>query len=288
MIISLSIMLFFLTLIGLSLGSFLNVVIHRLPRMIKQQWAHQCQAFISEKITSHVPSGQHHESYNLLLPHSHCPQCQHPLKIYHNLPIVSFCVLKGRCAFCHSPIPWQYPFVELGTLLLFMACYAIVGFSIQLPALLIFTTLLIPLCAIDLQEQLLPDVLTYLLLWCGLLTSCFSIFVDPTAAIVGVVTGYIFFWLTANIFKYITHRDGLGYGDCKLLAALGAWVGWQGLMWIVLIASLSGTLITLSLIALKQRKASSLIPFGPFLALGGWLTLINISWIQTWFQGING
>lgn len=285
MFIPVLLVIFLLTLAGLSLGSFLNVVIHRLPRMMEHEWTRQCQPLISEKIAPHEPSTTIDEPYNLLFPHSHCPRCKHRLKIRHNLPLLSFCFLKGRCAFCSNAISWQYPFVELSTLLLFILCYGIVGLTTQLPPLLIFTALLIPLCTIDLREQLLPDVLTYLLLWCGLLVNCFGIFVEPSSAIFGAAAGYSVFWLTANLFKKITHRDGLGYGDCKLLAALGAWVGWQGLVWVILIASLSGTLITLLLMALKRHKATHPIPFGPFLAVGGWITLVNLSWVQAWFEG---
>lgn len=279
--------LFLLALAVLSLGSFLNVVIHRLPLMMKWEWAHQCQQLISEKIALHKSPTDIEEPYHLLFPHSHCPRCKNRLKIQHNLPLLSFFFLKGRCAFCNNAISWRYPLVELGTLLLFMFCYAVVGLAPQLPGLLIFTTLLIPLCVIDLREQLLPDVLTYTLLWCGLLVSCFSLFVDPITAILGATTGYSVFWFTAHLFKKITHREGLGYGDCKLLAALGAWVGWQGLIWVIFIASLWGTLVTLLLMLLKRHKASHPIPFGPFLALGGWLTLINMPWLQEWLQGFS-
>ena len=274
-----------LSLTALSVGSFLNVVIHRLPRILEHEWTRQCRQWLPENTAPEKATSHDNPPYNLFFPASHCPQCKHTLRLKHNVPLLSFCFLKGRCAFCHNAISWQYPLVEFITLLLFMLCYAMVGLTSPLLPLLLFTSLLIPLCIIDLRKQLLPDLLTYGLLWCGLLTSCFSLFVDPTSAIFGATAGYGVFWLTANLFKRITHREGLGYGDCKLLAALGAWVGWQGLTWVILTASLSGIVVVVFLMALKRHKVTQPIPFGPFLAASGWLTLAHFSWIQRGFQG---
>lgn len=273
-----------LFLIGLSLGSFFNVVIHRLPKMIYYKWITHCEQCLKETSTKQEFIHFKDKPYHLLLPPSHCPHCQRTLKIYHNVPLLSFIFLKKRCYFCHKPISWRYPLVELSTALLFIFCYSLTGLTEQLPALLLFISLILPLCIIDFQEQLLPDPLTYLLLWSGLLVSCFSIFIDPASAILGAIGGYSLFWLTAQLFKKIKGQEGLGYGDCKLLAALGAWVGWQGLLWIVLFASLSGTLVTLILIIFKRCKANQPIPFGPFLGVSGWLTLINLHKIQGWIQ----
>ncbi|WP_232019102.1 prepilin peptidase [Sulfuritortus calidifontis] len=247
---------------GLVIGSFLNVVIHRLPRMLEREWRQQCAEF--EGKTSPAEA-----TYNLVVPRSACPNCGHRIAWYENIPILSFLLLKGRCAGCGSPIPWRYPAVELITGLLF--AYAVWQFGVdgRTLAVLVLLALLIALTFIDLDTYLLPDNLTLLLLWLGLAVNLQGLFVPIEEAVIGAMVGYISLWSVYWLFKLATGKEGMGYGDFKLLAALGAWLGWKMILPILLASSIVGALIGIGLILFAGRDRARPIPFGPYLVLGG-------------------
>lgn len=253
-------------LIGLLVGSFLNVVIHRLPRMLEREW--QTARSADTEPAPRLPP------YNLLWPGSHCPACQRPVAPLENIPLISYLLLRGRCAGCSGLIAWRYPLVELLSTVLSLLVYLKLGWSLETAAALVLTYGLIALAFIDLEHQLLPDALTQPLLWLGLMASLVPLFADSHASIPGAVAGYLSLWLVYQAFRGITGREGMGYGDFKLLALLGAWLGWQALPTIVLTASLAGVVTGIVLIVLKKHRAENPLPFGPFLATAGWLSLL--------------
>lgn len=236
---------FFIFIISLCIGSFLNVLIHRTPREL-----------------------------SILLPASHCPVCHHALKWTHNIPLLSYLMLKGRCRFCASRISSQYPLVELLTGIMGVFLFWKFGLTPAFIATAFFSFVLIALIVIDLEHQLLPDILTLSLLWAGLLASLYPIFVSPEQAIMGAAIGYLSFWLIAKLYEHIRGHEGMGYGDFKLLAAIGAWVGAKSLLEVVLISSLLGTAVGLTLLISKKANSKTPIPFGPFLAIAGWVVLV--------------
>lgn len=257
-------------LLGLLVGSFLNVVIYRLPIMINRAWSREC----SELRGAPEPDGSGQASYNLVVPASSCPHCQRPIRALENIPLVSFLALKGRCAGCGTPIPRRYPAIELVTAVLSVAVAAHYGFGIAALAALLFTWALIPLFMIDFDHQILPDAITLPLLWAGLLLSLFGVFVDSPTSIIGAASGYLSLWSIYHLFKLLTGKEGMGYGDFKLLGAIGAWVGWQQLPIVILFSSVVGAAIGVGLILLRGRDHNQPMPFGPFLAAAGWLTLL--------------
>jgi len=266
-------------LLGICVGSFLNVVILRLPEMMKREWHEQCTELLeSDENQLAADSGDNslmdQDGFNLNFPASHCPQCQHPLKWWHNIPVISFICLAGRCAFCRKPIPWRYPAVELLTFAASIHLWMHFGATWQLGAALMLVWSLICLTMIDLDHQLLPDNITLPLLWCGLLVNLFDIFTTIESAVVGAIAGYMSFWVIFQVHYRITGKEGLGYGDFKLLAAFGAWLGWELLPMIILFASLTGTLVALIMMIVKKLKRDNPISFGPFLAFGGWMALL--------------
>lgn len=247
---------------GLVIGSFLNVVIHRLPRMLEREWRQQCAEF--EGKTSPAEA-----VYNLVVPRSACPACGHRIAWYENIPILSFLLLKGRCAGCGSPIPWRYPVVELITGALFAVVVWQFGGDGRALAALVLLALLIALTFIDLDTYLLPDNLTLLLLWLGLAVNLQGLFVPIEQAVIGAMAGYLSLWSVYWLFKLATGKEGMGYGDFKLLAALGAWLGWKMILPILLASSIVGALIGIGLILFAGRDRARPIPFGPYLVLGG-------------------
>lgn len=248
---------------GLSVGSFLNVLIHRLPIMLQRHWEAECATSTQQLDT---PAA----TFNLWRPVSHCPHCQTPLVWYHNIPVLSYLVLHGHCADCQQPIHWRYPLVELVTAVLFVAIWLRYGYSTQTPLAWAMISTLLALAGIDWHTTLLPDDLTLPLLWAGLLAANLHwTNAPPSAAIGGAAIGYLSLWLVFWIFKLITGQIGMGYGDFKLFAALGAWFGWSALLPMILIASVSGTIIGLALKVRGHLGAEHYIPFGPFLALAG-------------------
>ena len=255
---------------GLMVGSFLNVVIYRLPIMINRAWSHECRELQGDP----EPDTAGQSTYNLVIPASSCPHCQRPIRAVENIPLVSYLMLRGRCAGCGTAIPQRYPAVELVTALLSVIVAVHYGFGIQTLAALLFTWALIPLFMIDFDHQILPDSITLPLLWAGLLLSLFGIFVDNQTSIIGAAAGYLSLWSIYHLFKLLTGKEGMGYGDFKLLGAIGAWVGWQQLPVVILFSSVVGAAIGIGLILIKGRDHRQPMPFGPFLAAAGWLTLL--------------
>ncbi|MGQ0586654.1 MAG: prepilin peptidase [Gammaproteobacteria bacterium] len=256
-------------LVGLCVGSFLNVVILRLPPMLERGWRHECRELLALEPAPAEPP------LSLITPASRCPRCQVPIRPWHNIPVVSWLALRGRCASCSAPISIQYPLVEALTGLLSMACALRFGWSGALLAALLLTWALVALAVIDLRTQLLPDAITLPLLWLGLLVAIGGTFSKPPAAIIGAAAGYLSLWAVYHAFKWITGKEGMGHGDFKLLAALGAWFGWKALPIIVLLSSVAGAVAGLGLILLRKHDRNVPIPFGPFLAIAGWIVLIG-------------
>ncbi len=256
-------------LLGLAVGSFLNVVIHRLPRILEARWRQDCAEILGA--SAETPSG---EKLSLWHPPSRCPHCGHRLAIWENIPVLSYLWLRGRCANCRTPISPRYPLIELLTGLLSVAVVWRFGLSWEGSAALIFTWSLIALAGIDLETQLLPDVLSLPLLWLGLLLSLLGWFTDARSAILGAAFGYLSLWSVFQLFRLATGKEGMGYGDFKLFALFGAWLGWTHLPQILLLSAVSGALIGLLLIALRGQDGQIPIPFGPYLAIAGWVSLM--------------
>lgn len=256
----------FIAVFGLMIGSFLNVVIHRLPKMMEQEWLRQCQELQNPDTT---PAEETGSKYNLVAPRSACPNCGHKITALENIPVISYLFLRGKCSGCKTPISIRYPLIETVTALLAGAIawkFGVSGFAV---AALIFTFALIALTFIDFDTQLLPDDITLPLLWFGLLFNIGGGFTDLQSAVIGAMAGYLVLWGIYWLFKLITGKEGMGYGDFKLLAAIGAWFGWQLLPAVILLSSVVGSVIGIGLMILAKRGREVPIPFGPYLALGG-------------------
>lgn len=254
--------------LGLLVGSFLNVVGHRLPIMMERRWARECAEF------NDAETQQDDQVYNLTTPRSACPACGHNITAMENIPILSYLFLRGKCRGCGIKISPQYPVVEAvtGLLSVFVAWHF--GYGWQTLAALFFTWTLIALTIIDLKKQLLPDSITLPLLWAGLIINLGHVFTDIESSILGAVFGYLSLWSVYHLFRLLTGKEGMGYGDFKLLAALGAWLGWQSLPIIIIFSSLVGAVVGITMILFKRQQQGQPIPFGPFLAVAGWLTMI--------------
>ncbi len=261
-----SLFIFICGVLGLLVGSFLNVVIHRLPKMMERDWRAHCAELRGDKATET-------ESFSLLKPRSRCPACGHTIRAIENVPVVSWVLLRGRCAGCQAPISPRYPLVETssGLFCAFAALHFGYGWAAVGAMLLIWC--LLALTCIDFETQLLPDSITLPLLWAGLLFNLFGTFADLSSAVVGAAAGYLSLWLVYWAFKLTTGKEGMGYGDFKLLAALGAWLGWQMLPLTILLSSFLGAVVGITLIVLAKRGRSAPIPFGPYLAAAGILVL---------------
>jgi leader peptidase (prepilin peptidase)/N-methyltransferase len=269
---------FMLAALGLVVGSFLNVVIHRLPKMMEAQWAQDFADYRDEPAPDEVP-------LSLTYPGSQCPHCNANIKAWQNIPVVSYALLRGRCASCEAPISIRYPLVEMVTALLWVICGLTFGISNALAGALLLTAVLIALTAIDLDLQLLPDSLTLPLLWVGLLINMTGTFTSLESALLGAVFGYLSLWSVYWLFKIITGKEGMGYGDFKLLAALGAWFGLAALPTIVLLSSLVGATLGLTLILTGQQTRETPMPFGPFLAGAGLIHLLYPNALLGWITG---
>ena len=269
--------------LGLMVGSFLNVVIHRLPKMMEIGWQQQCAELSGKTPLSHAEDEPAHISpYNLIVPRSACPHCNHVISAWENIPIVSYLLLRGKCRGCGAAISPRYPIIEAvsGMLCAYAAWHFGFGWA-AIGALLLIWALL-ALTAIDFDTQLLPDDITLPLLWAGLLFNLFGVFTDLHSAVLGAVIGYLALWAVYWLFKLAPGKEGMGYGDFKLLAAMGAWLGWQMLPLIILLSSLVGALAGITLIVALKHGRPLPIPFGPYLAGGG---LIALFWGQTLTQG---
>lgn len=254
--------------LGLLVGSFLNVVIYRLPKMMERQWAAECAEISGQPVKIEEP-------FNLLVPRSRCPHCGHMIRWYENIPVLSWLALRGRCSVCKAPIGLRYPVVELLTAAFFALCGGRWGITLQAAAWAAFAALLICLFLIDMDTQLLPDDLNYSLLWLGLVASAMGWTVPLPSAVWGAVLGYLAFWGIFQAFRLATGKEGMGYGDFKLLAALGAWLGADYLLAIILLSSIVGAVIGVLLIVVGKLANKNIpMPFGPYLAGAGLVCLV--------------
>lgn len=259
-------------LFGLLVGSFLNVVIHRIPKMMEATWRQEARELLEQP----APKGEETPPiFNLVTPGSHCPHCNHRIRWYENVPVVSWALLKGRCSGCKAAISKRYPIIELLTALVAGLCAWRFGYDPWLIFMLYGSFTLLALAVIDLDTTLLPDDLTYPLLWAGLLAAVLGISpVSLSDAVIGAMAGYLALWSLYWVFKLLTGKEGMGYGDFKLLAALGAWLGWQYLPVVVLLSSVVGLVFAVSMMASGSVKRDQGIPFGPYLAIAGWIALL--------------
>jgi leader peptidase (prepilin peptidase) / N-methyltransferase len=255
-------------LIGLLVGSFLNVVIYRLPKMMQRDWREQASEILE------LPAEPQTSTFNLVLPNSSCPHCSHEIKPWENIPVISYLFLRGKCSSCKTPISMRYPLVELacGLLSAFIAWHF--GFTWQAGGMLVLTWGLLAMSLIDVDHQLLPDSLVLPLLWLGLIANSFGLFTNLESALWGAIAGYLSLWSVYWLFKLVTGKEGMGYGDFKLLAMLGAWGGWQVLPITILLSSLVGAVLGLIMLRLRNAETSTPIPFGPYLAIAGWIALL--------------
>lgn len=253
---------------GLLIGSFLNVVISRLPIMLEQGWKSECRELLDISVDE-----DHKKSFNLFTPRSHCPACKHQISSLENIPLISYLVQKGRCRHCGTSIS-KYPLVELFTGLLTAYIAIEFGFEWKTFMAMLLAWSLITLAMIDFKTTLLPDNITLPLLWLGIIANYFNLFCSLEDSILGAIFGYMSLWFVFKVFKLITGKEGMGYGDFKLLALLGAWLGWQYLVAIILISSVVGSIIGITLIATKVLGRDVPTPFGPYLALGGIICLL--------------
>lgn len=257
--------------LGLMVGSFLNVVIHRLPKMMEQEWRQQCAELAGKPAEAQ-------DRYNLIVPRSACPHCGHNIGALENIPVISYLILRGKCKGCGAAISMRYPIVEaLSGLLSAYAAWHF-GFGLAACGALLFVWALVALTFIDFDTQLLPDSITLPLLWLGLLLNLSATYTDLTSAVIGAAAGYLALWLVYWLFKLATGKEGMGYGDFKLLAAIGAWLGWQILPLVILLSSMVGAVVGILLIVAARHGRSVPIPFGPYLAGGG---LIALFWGQS-------
>ncbi len=256
---------------GLCVGSFLNVVAYRLPLMMERDWKRECHEFLE------LPAPEFETrlvALNLATPASACPNCGHQLRFWENIPVISYLFLRARCSSCGTTISIQYPAVELITGIASLFAAFAFGVSIQTVAALFFTWVLIALTLIDLKKQLLPDNMTLPLLWSGIFLSFFDIFTDLSSSVIGAIAGYMILWSVYQLFKLLTKKEGMGFGDFKLLAALGAWAGFSYLPQIILVSSVVGSIIGISMLIFGKTKQQQPIPFGPYLAIAGWIALL--------------
>lgn len=254
--------------LGLLVGSFLNVVIHRLPKMMERDWKIQAREMLG------LPAEPAEPRFDLILPRSSCPHCGHAIRPWENLPVISYLLLRGRCASCKTPISKRYPLVELacGVLSAYVAWHF--GYGWPVAAMLVLTWGLLAMSMIDVDHQLLPDSIVMPLLWLGLIANAFGLFASLEDALWGAVAGYLSLWSVFWCFKLVTGKEGMGYGDFKLLAMLGAWGGWQILPLTILMSSLVGAILGGVMMRMRKVEAGTPIPFGPYLAIAGWIALL--------------
>ena len=261
----------------LVIGSFLNVVIHRLPIMMEREWRAQCDEVAKTPPEYELPQGR----FDLVVPRSRCPSCGALIKAWQNIPVISYLLLGGRCASCKESISARYPGVELLTAVLAAVCAWQFGASIEAIMAVMLTLALIPIALIDADTQLIPDSIVLPLMWIGLAMSLWhpvagadTLFIAPRDAIIGALAGYLSLWSVYQLFKLVTGKEGMGYGDFKLLAALGAWLGWQQLHIIILMSAVVGAIVGIALMVFRKHERSVPIPFGPYLAGAGWLAML--------------
>ena len=264
--------------LGLIIGSFLNVVIHRLPVMLMRDWRRDCREFLTEKFPSDLTaSPQPADStakYNLIVPRSACPHCGHHISAAENIPVLSYLALKGRCKACKTRISPRYPIIETVSAVLALTVAWKFGVSYAFVFAALLSWALLSLTMIDFDHQYLPDQITLPFLWLGLVLNLNSMYTDLSSAVIGAAAGYLSLWTVYHLFKLLTGKEGMGFGDFKLLAMFGAWLGWQLLPQIILVSSLIGAIVGVLLIVFKQHEKGKPIPFGPYLAGAGWVALV--------------
>lgn len=277
---------FFYTLVfvfSLMVGSFLNVVIYRFPKMLEKEWYNDCREFLGDEVKN-IPKRKFPE-LTLAKPDSSCPNCNHKIRFYENIPVISWLWLRGKCSNCKINISSRYPIIELATALLSVAVSYHFGPTWTSFWVILLTWYLICLTMIDFDHMLLPDQLVYPMLWLGLLVNIDGTFISLSDAVIGAVAGYMSLFSVFWVFKLLTGKEGMGHGDFKLVAMFGAWFGWQLLPLHILMASVVAAVIGLSLIAFKQHSREKPIPFGPYLAVAGWITLLWGNDIWQWYLG---
>ena len=255
--------------LGLVVGSFLNVVIHRLPKMLDRGWRRDCELYLQPDRP--YDAG---ERYDLVQPGSHCPACGHRIRAWENIPVISWLFLRAKCSSCGAPISMRYPLVELVAAIASAVVAAHYGVSWECAGALAVTWSLIALTMIDYDHQLLPDAITLPMMWLGLIFSLFASFATPTDAIIGAAAGYLSLWSVYWLFKLATGKEGMGYGDFKLLAMLGAWLGWQALPAVILLSAGVGAVVGIALVIAQRMGREVPMPFGPYLAAAGWIALL--------------
>ena len=275
---------FYLTTVGLislCIGSFLNVVIYRLPLMMQREWQSECRLLLEDELTANKPKQANiNEPFNLVKPNSTCPKCKTAIKPWQNIPIISWLILKGKCASCSNPISARYPAVEAITALLSLVVAYSFGATEQALLYIFVTWMLVALTFIDIDHMLLPDQLTLPLVWLALIASVMGYTITPTDAIIGAACGYLSLWSVFWLFKLLTGKEGMGYGDFKLLAVFGALLGWQSLLTIILLSSVVGAIIGIALLSIQGKDKATPIPFGPYLAIAGWIAMLWGNQIQ--------
>jgi len=276
-----------LFLLALLIGSFLNVVIYRLPVMMEREWRSQC-AELAATPAADLPEGR----FDLVMPRSRCPSCGAPITVMQNIPVLSYLWLRGKCGHCRAPISARYPSIELLTAVASAVVAWRFGFGWEAAAAVLMTWALIAISFIDIDHQIIPDSISLPLIWIGLTLSLFhpfngsdTLFIDPKTSIVGALAGYLSLWSVYHLFRLVTGKEGMGYGDFKLLAALGAWLGWQLLPMIILLSAVVGALIGISLIIFRRHDRNVPIPFGPYLAAAGWIAMLYGSRIMDFYLG---
>ncbi|QKX15662.1 A24 family peptidase [Microbulbifer sp. YPW1] len=273
--------------LGLLIGSFLNVVIHRLPIMMEREYQRDFYSYF-EKTPSAEDQKELAQTYNLILPHSHCPKCETVIKPWQNIPIISYLLLRGKCGNCDAPISKRYPLVELATGILTAVVVWQLGFTWQALAGVFFTWALVALTGIDFDKQLLPDNITLPLLWAGLLINIWGVFAPLQDAVIGAIAGYLALWSVFHIFKLVTGKEGMGAGDFKILAAIGAWFGWQVLPLVILLSAAVGALAGILWTLVSGRDKNLPIAFGPYLAGAAWIAMLWGEQIMGWYFRVSG
>ena len=283
---------FYLTTVGLvslCVGSFLNVVIYRLPLMMQREWQSECRLLLDDELnTNQTKPKNTSEHFNLVKPNSTCPKCKTAIKPWQNIPIISWLILKGKCASCSNPISIRYPAIEAITALLSLVVAYTFGATEQALLYIVITWALVALTFIDIDHMLLPDQLTLPLVWLALIAAVAGITITPSDAIMGAAFGYLSLWSVFWLFKLLTGKEGMGYGDFKLLALFGALLGWQSLLTIILLSSVVGAIIGIALLSIQGKDKATPIPFGPYLAIAGWITLLWGNQLQSAYFNLIG
>ncbi|KGK01153.1 prepilin peptidase [Thalassotalea sp. ND16A] len=271
-----------ITILGLIIGSFLNVVIYRLPKMLENEWFCECRELLADELKP-VEDKKAESPLTLSKPASTCPKCGHKIKVWENIPVISWILLKGKCSACANPISARYPIIETLTGIASLVIAMHFGVSWQTLFMLLLTWSLITLTMIDADKMILPDQITLPLVWLGLILGLNGVFISIEQAVIGAIMGYMSLWSIFWLFKLITGKDGMGYGDFKLFAVFGAWFGWELLPLLILMASLVGAIVGISLMMFKNHQGSKPIPFGPYLAVAGWITALWGEGIWQWY-----